>query len=205
LQAIQHAPPPLVSFVGSDLRWLCSPGMDKAPHQVPRSLAACGSLAGRYLLKCCQPQCCLTEKPCKSAAFRGRSLFTGPITAGVRSLLRRSSPPKLLDGAYVARDRRSSWHPLVCRGAGLAPTPFQCWRETRGRIWASSRAKGDLEQGSHAGDFSRPSRPEPPWSHFPAPLVASRACAPGRPPHPRDLDRRGLSAHARISVRPPSR
>jgi hypothetical protein len=174
--------------------------MDKAPHRLPRSLAACGSLYGRSLLRCR-----LADKPCKSAAFRGRSLFTGPIRAGVRSLVRRSSPPKLLDGAYVVRDRRSRWLPLECRGAGLAPTPFQCWRETRGRIWASSRAKIDLEQGSHAGGFWGPSRAEPPWSHSPAPLVASRARAPWRPPRPRDLDRRGLSAHARISVRPPSR
>lgn len=174
--------------------------MDKAPHRLPRSLAACGSLYGRSLLRCR-----LADKPCKSAAFRGRSLFTGPIRAGVRSLVRRSSPPKLLDGAYVARDRRSSWLPLVCRGAGLAPTPFRCWRETRGRIWASSGAMADLEQGSHAGDFWGPSRPEPPWSHFPAPLVASRARAPGHPPRPRDLDRRDLSARVRISARPSSR
>jgi hypothetical protein len=155
--------------------------------------------------KAAQPPWGLSDKPCKSATFRGRSLFTGSIRTGVCSLVRRSSPPKLLDGAYVACDRRSSWLPLVCRGAGLAPTPFRCWRETRGRIWASSRAKGDLEQGSHAGSFSGPSRPEPPWSHFPAPLVASRARAPGRPPRPMDLDRRGFSAHARISVRPPSK
>jgi hypothetical protein len=90
-------------------------------------------------------------------------------------------------------------------GAGPAPTPLECWREIRGRIWASSRAMGDLEQGSHAGSFSGPSRPEPPWSHFQAPLVASRARGPGPPLRPRDLDRPGLSAHARISVRPPSR
>jgi hypothetical protein len=152
-----------------------------------------------------EPPCRLSDTPCKSAAFRGRSLFTGPICAGVCSLVRRSSPPKLLDGAYVACDRRSSWLPLVCRGAGLWPTPFQCWRETRGRIWASSRAKGDVQQGSHAGGFSGRSRPEPPWSHFPAPLVASRARGPGHPPRPRDLDRPGLSAHALISVRPPSK
>ena len=91
------------------------------------------------------------------------------------------------------------------RGAGPAPTPLQCWRETRGRIWASSRAMGDLEQGSHAGGSSGPSRPEQPWSHFQAPLVASRARGAGRPPRPKDLVRPGLSAHARISVRPPSR
>jgi hypothetical protein len=123
-----------------------------------------------------------------------------------RSVLTREAfeTAELLDGAYVACDRRYSWLPLVCRGAGLAPTPFRCWQETRGRIWASSRARGDLEQGSHAGGFSGTSRPEPPWSHFQAPLVASRFRGPGRQPRPKDPDRPERSAHARISVRPQS-
>ena len=123
-----------------------------------------------------------------------------------RSVLTREAfeTAELLDGAYVACDRRYSWLPLVCRGAGLAPTPFRCWRETRGRIWASSRAKGDLEQGSHAGGFSGASRSEPPWSHFQAPLVASRSLGPGRQPRPKDRHRPERSAHARISVRPQS-
>jgi hypothetical protein len=53
--------------------------------------------------KLAQPPWWLSDKPCKSAAFRGRSLFTGSIRTGVCSLVRRSSPPKLLEGAYVWR------------------------------------------------------------------------------------------------------
>ena len=132
-------------------------------------------------------------------SLQGRSAWECVHSWGVRAR-RNSLTEHMLRATGGLRGFRS-----CVRGAGPAPTPLQCWRETRGRIWASSRAMGDLEQGSHAGSFSGPSRPEPPWSHFQAPLVASRARGPGRPPRPKDLDRPGLSAHARISVRPPSR
>lgn len=80
------------------------------------------------------PPCRLSDKPCKSAAFRGRSLFTGPIGAGVCRLVRRSRPPKLLDGAYVACDRRSSWLPLVCREQAWRLLPFDAGKRREGEF-----------------------------------------------------------------------
>jgi hypothetical protein len=92
---------------------------------------------------------------CKSATFRGRSLFTGPIRVGVRSLLGRSSPPKLLDGAYVARDWRSSWLPLVCKGSGPgAYSPSVLARDERANLGKQS-SNGRLGAGITRRRFLR--------------------------------------------------
>src|SRR5688572_24472393 len=77
------------------------------------------------------------------------------IRLGVRSLLGRSSPPKLLDGAYVARDWRSSWLPLVCKGSGPgAYSPSVLARDERANLGKQS-SNGRLGAGITRRRFLR--------------------------------------------------